>query len=238
MQVWRDWQLDLDVDQVLRGQGADPQIVRARRPSLVDVAARALTEGQPLLAPVVGYRELPVVEMRHERLTLDGGQLAGPLITQHLAAAEQVWVIVCTIGGALDALLGSIMNDDPVFGLALDGLGSAAVEALAAAACRRIEAGAAELGRQVSLPLSPGMIGWPVVEGQAQVFGLIDAGEAGISLTSGRMMVPRKSLSMVLGTGEKLSVAGKACDYCSLQETCRYQDHYPPVQPEGLAGQA
>jgi hypothetical protein len=39
-------------------------------------------------------------------------------------------------------------------------------------------------------------------------------------------MIPRKSLSMVVGLGSDMERSGRACDYCSMQETCRYQDHY------------
>jgi hypothetical protein len=238
MPVWTDWELDLDVDQVLRGQGADPQVIRSRRPALVAATELALTAGRPLLQPVVAYRDIPVREIRHERLSLEGGgQLIGKLIGEHLAAAEHVTVVVCTIGEAIDTLLAQVMDDDPVHGLALDGLGSAAVEALAAAACRRVEAIAGERGQQVSIPLSPGMVGWPVVEGQSQIFSLMDVSEAGVSLTSSGMMIPRKSLTMVLGIGAHVLAAGTACDYCSLHETCRYQDHYAPVRPETAATQ-
>jgi hypothetical protein len=45
------------------------------------------------------------------------------------------------------------------------------------------------------------------------------------------MMVPRKSISFVLGIGQDLAGPRRACDLCSLHETCRYQDHYPPQGP-------
>ena len=48
----------LDTDQVLRGQGADPATLRARRPALVGVAERALQVGTPLLQPRVAYEWL------------------------------------------------------------------------------------------------------------------------------------------------------------------------------------
>lgn len=225
--------LDLTTDDVLRGQGADPAVIRSRRPGLVALAERALEAGRGLLQPRVAFSRLRVTGLRHERLTLDGGALQGPLIAQHLAAAELVTVMVCTVGERIDAEVARIMDDDPSYGLAMDGVGSAAVEALAAAACRRFEGEAVDAGKKVSLPLSPGMIGWPVPEGQAQIFALIDAGEAGVHLTEGGMMVPRKSLTLVLGQGAGLEAAGSACAFCSLQATCRYQDHYPPDPPRG-----
>jgi len=233
MALLSSWVLDLSTDDVLRGQGADPAVIRSRRPGLVALAERALESGRSLLQPRVAYSRLKASGLRHERLMLDGGVLQGPLIAQHLAAAEHVAVMVCTIGERIEAEVARTMDDDPSYALALDGLGSAAVEALAAAACRQFEAEAVAAGLKVSLPLSPGMIGWPVPEGQAQIFALIDAGEAGVRLTESGMMVPRKSLSLVLGQGAALEAAGSACAFCSLQATCRYQDHYPPDPPRG-----
>lgn len=233
MALLSSWTLQLSADDILRGQGADPAVIRARRPRLVDLAERALEAGRGLLQPRVAFSRLKVTGLRHERLTLDGGVLQGPLIAQHLAAAEDVAVMVCTVGDRLEAEVAQAMDEDPSYALAMDGVGSAAVEALAAAACRQFEAEAAAAGLKVSLPLSPGMIGWPVPEGQAQIFALVDAGEAGVHLTEGGMMVPRKSLSLVLGEGAGLEAAGSACAFCSLQATCRYQDHYPPDPPRG-----
>ncbi len=64
--IERDWALPLTVDQVLRGQGADPQKLRQRRPALVEIAAWALQEGLPLLQPVVLAQEFQVQGIRHE----------------------------------------------------------------------------------------------------------------------------------------------------------------------------
>ncbi len=53
MTVRRDWRLDYDVDDVLRGQAADPAVVRVRRPLVVELAERALTNGRDLIEPAV-----------------------------------------------------------------------------------------------------------------------------------------------------------------------------------------
>jgi hypothetical protein len=186
-----------------------------------------------MLQPKVAFARFTATGLRHERLTLDRGALEGPLIAQHLGAAEQVIVMVCTIGDSLDAEIARQMDHDPAFALALDGVGSAAAEALAGEACRRFEQEALDRNWRSSLPLSPGMVGWPVQEGQAQIFALVDAAEAGVRLTEAAMMVPRKSLSLVLGLGPQLEAAGSACALCTLHETCRYQDHYPPAVAQG-----
>jgi len=58
MPLIKNWNLVLEVDQVLRAQGADPAILRTRRPALVEIAQQALEEGLPLLEPAVLYGEM------------------------------------------------------------------------------------------------------------------------------------------------------------------------------------
>jgi hypothetical protein len=227
MPVLADWSLELDVDAVLRGQGADPAALRARSPRLVETAQRALEEGRPLLAPLVLYKRLAVEEVRHEQVRLGGGErLQGSLLTQHLGMAHEVIIVLCTIGIALETRASDIARDDIVYGLALDGVGSAGVEALAQAVCALFEAEARESGQQTSIPLSPGMLGWPVEHGQPQIFNILEPAEIGVTLSPSLLMIPRKSLTFVLGFGPLMNEPSRTCDYCSLKETCRYQDHY------------
>ena len=61
-----DWELLLDEDAVLRGQGADPAIIRQRSPRLVQMATRALEEGRSLLQPQVTLSYHKVETIRHE----------------------------------------------------------------------------------------------------------------------------------------------------------------------------
>ena len=232
MMIDRDWNLSMTVDQVLRGQGADPEKIRARRPALVETAEWALREGLPLLEPAVVIRELAVQALRHEQLLLEnGGRLSGPLIAQHLGGASRVAVMVCTIGGQLEAISGEMMATDPLLSLGLEGVGTAAVELLATEAISRLEAAAHTEGLQSSIPLSPGMINWTVEAGQPEIFALVDAGQIGVRLNASSMMVPRMSLSQVLGFGLEMNLKGRSCDYCNLNQTCRYQDHYAPANP-------
>lgn len=221
-----DWNLSLTVDHVLRGQGMDPAVARARREKLVEAAEWALKESLPLFRPRVVVREYAVDGLRHKRLRLDGGSLEGPLIVQHLAGAKRVAVMVCTLGPDLEAVTSELMRSDAVLGMAMEGAGTAAVEMLSVLACNRLEAGAKAEELHASIPLSPGMVGWPVDPGQRQVFALVDASEIGVRLTASLMMSPRLSVSQVVGFGEEKMLEGRACDYCSLKDTCRYQDHF------------
>jgi hypothetical protein len=230
MLEWPVDDLKIDVDGVLRGQGADPEIIRSRSPRLVETAQKALDESQRLLEPRVLLDELEVTSVQHETLNLTGGKkLTGPLVTGHLVGAKKVVVAVCTVGEKIDEYASQVMADDIVLGLAVDGVGSAAVEALANGVCRQIELEAAADKMQTTIPLSPGMIGWSVEEGQPVVFNLIDPDEIGVRLTPYFLMVPRKTLSMIIGVGPGINSGERICDYCAMRETCRYQDSYQEI---------
>ncbi len=225
--VMRDWQLNIDADMVLRGQGADPVLIRARQPRLVEIAERAVQEGSQLIEPAVVYRFTPIETMRHERLILaDGVPLTGSLIAQHLSPARYVAVIVCTVGAAIDERISALMLRDPTYALALDGFGSAAAETLGAELCARMEQDAARIGHCTSVPISPGMVGWPVDVGQPQIFSNLDAEAIGVTLNENAQMIPRKSTSLVLGFAPTPFEVGTPCDFCALRNTCRYQ-HRP-----------
>jgi hypothetical protein len=219
------WQLDIGADMILRGQGADPAVVRQRRPRLVETAEQALAEGMRWVQPAVVYRILNVESLRHETLTLQGGgKLKSGLIAEHLAQADQVAMIVCTLGDGLEKRISTLMQSDSVLGFALDGFGTVAMEVLGSAICAKLEAEARERRKYTSIPLSPGAVEWPVDAGQRQIFSILDTSSIGVVLNESFQMIPRKSTSMILGIGAMPFTAGRPCDFCGLRETCHYQN--------------
>ncbi len=227
MELKRNPDVTFDASAVLRGQGLDPAMLQARQSRLVKIAEAALEEGLSLLRPKVFYKKFAVQGRRHNRLLLDNHHhLDGKLLVQHLANARWVIVVLATIGDRLEQRVAKTWNEDVAYALALDSVGSAAMEALAQAICHHFEEQAIENGFQTSLPLSPGMLDWPVEVGQPQIFRLMkDEVSPVLQLTPGCMMIPRKSLSFVLGEGQDMTSDGQPCTYCAMQSTCRYQKH-------------
>ena len=149
------------------------------------------------------------------------------LIADRLAAASEVIVVVCTVGDGLSRRVSEGFRADPVYALALEGVAAAAAEALAKAACQRFDAFGQADGLQASVPLNPGMIGWPLEDGQPQIFSLLPsvASEIGVSPEPSGLMQPLISLSLVVGLGRDLDLVGQSCDFCSIRETSRHRDH-------------
>jgi hypothetical protein len=222
------WKLNLDVDHILQGQGADPQVIRQRRPQLVELAERALHESPALLAPQLTYEEYKVEDFRHQKISLrDGAVLSGPAIGEHLAAADRVVIMAYTIGPELDRRVSSAMRSEPVYALALDGLGTHAVDHLGWLAYQHFEAQANAQGMQLTMPLSPGMVGWPFEKGQFQCMIMLDSSEAGIQVTESGQMIPRKSVSAVIGMGKQVRHEEiDPCDFCGVQHVCQFKGRH------------
>jgi hypothetical protein len=226
MEILTDWSLKLDLDLVLRWQGVEPTRARQRHSPLLGIAEEALQLGRSLIQPAVLTHSLPVEAIQHERLMIAGGGiLSGPAIARFLAPAQEVVVIICTIGDQLELLISEAMKSEPGLGISLDGLANGAVEILGTEVCRYFETQASRRGWQCSLPVSPGMDGWPLAEAQKQLFSLVDSSSVGVYLNDSAVMIPLKSASMILGLGENITVEGGPCDFCQLRETCRYGIH-------------
>ncbi|MFZ2058158.1 MAG: hypothetical protein WAV54_12195 [Acidimicrobiales bacterium] len=178
------------------------------------------------LQPVVVSGSLPVREFRHERVRLEHGHLSGPLVAEHLHAAQLVMVAVCSIGPGVEETASECLAEDRAIAVALDAFGSAAIDLLSQEMCQRVDEGAKAEGLRTTVPLSPGLVGWPVASGQHQIFALVDAASAGVSLSEWYMMVPNKSTSMAIGIGADVEHAGESCDYCSMAATCRYREEH------------
>jgi hypothetical protein len=223
-QILSDWQLTITVDMVLRGQGADPQKIRARQPQLVTLAERAITEGNSLIHPQVAFRRLDICGVSRSAVTLRGGtELNGFGIARKLTGCQGVFLAVATLGKNLEAEMDKASQSDLPWQFALDGLGTAAIGALSNAACRFFAELAAKEGLRSTSQFYPGMRGWPLAEGQTQIFSLVDAHAIGVILNPSFLMVPRKSLSLAAGFGTHAQPAGHICDECSVSTKCRHK---------------
>ncbi len=223
MSIITEWDYHLDVDGVLKGQNADPAIIRKRSPRLVSIAERALDEAHRIIKPVAVIEILDVLSLTHDRLELSGGHyIQGEFVPRHLMKAKQVAVAACTVSSELSRRVSEVGNKDICYALALDGAGSTAVENLASEVCKYIENLAAQKQWTTTLPLNPGMEGWPLVDGQTQVFAVLGEITDVIRLTPVYLMDPFKSLSLIVGMGPDVSSEGVQCDYCTLRSSCQF----------------
>jgi hypothetical protein len=65
-------------------------------------------------------------------------------------------------------------------------------------------------------PLYPGILGWELAAAQTQLFSLVDASAIGVTLNSSFLMIPTKSVSMVIGVGTRLQPAAAVRRRCII----------------------
>lgn len=231
MAVARDIRLSLRSRELLRRQGIREH--SQLRPEIKDVIKGLLAEVRRgrLLRPAVAYEFYAIVSMETDVVRLEGGAaLRGPLLPAALPEAQELAVAVCTIGPQLeDRVTAYSEAREALRALLLDGIGTAAVDALVIEACRIIEDEALARGLEASSPLVPGMPGFNISE-QWQMLNLVSADEIGVALASSAIMVPRKSVSMIVGIGPHMTrwTQAQVCARCSLRKTCPYRVREQP----------
>jgi len=226
MPVVRDIPVNLDISQILRRTGvSDDSKLKSEMDALIDELLVSVSDYH-LLESAVAYEIHSITGVGNQQLSLEGNAvLHGSALPRILSQARELAVLVCTIGSRLEDKVAEYFgSNEPLRGLLLDGLGSAAVDAVVQEGCELITRESSYHGYEASSPLSPGGTGFPLSE-QWPLFELVPAEKIGVSLTASGLMIPRKSVSMVIGIGRQMSTWTKAetCARCNLSETCRYQ---------------
>lgn len=219
-EVINDLQVELETEHILRGQGIDP----ARASTLLTrIASGILDEANSLLKPAALYGNLPVVDFQHEQITFDGGTFTGPLVARAFAGASRLILALCTIGPGLEQRVAELMATDMTRAITLDGAGTAAVGEVSRLVKERIIANVESAGLRAGMKANPGQEGWPI-EQQRTLFSLLPAERIGVRLTESCLMLPRKSVSFVIGCGAQMCADAVPCDFCSKQGRCQWRD--------------
>ena len=226
MPVIRDISLNLKTGEVLRRQGLGRGAkVRPEIKILIRELLASLKKAR-LLEPVVAYEYYMVSSMNGSQISLEGDKaMHGPLLPAIFPEAKELAVLLCTIGPRLEKQVTDYSKSgETMRGMILDGIGSTAVDMLALEALRRLASEVSPRGYEISSPVNPGMPGFPLTE-QWNLLGLVNADEIGVDLTASGVLVPRKSTSMVIGIGPKMTrwTQAEVCARCSLRESCHYK---------------
>jgi hypothetical protein len=145
-------------------------------------------------------------------------------IQPFIKGADRLVLFVVTIGDALEKEAGLLTSGaDPLSGYLLDRIGSFAVESLAENLENGLRRDYLKQKRSLSSRFSPGYCDWPVEE-QFKLSKVIDFSKAGVSLTEGCMMVPKKSVSAIAAVAAEgiFHDLISSCDICEQSE-CFYR---------------
>jgi len=155
-----------------------------------------------LLEPTIAHQTYTISEQRGQQLSLEGKPgVHDSLLSSVLHRARELAVALCTIGPGLERQITDCTSQgEPLLGVLLDSIGSAAVDSLTEEVYKLIAEEASSRGYEVSDPINAGIPNLPISR-QWQLLKLVPAEEIAVSLTSSEIMVPRKSVIIVIGVG-------------------------------------
>ncbi|MGM9580265.1 MAG: methionine synthase [Anaerovibrio sp.] len=125
--------------------------------------------------------------------------LQGSSIGKHLAGCCKVIVMAATIGETIEKQVTKSFEEGRYsFSVLLDAAATAAVEQVADAMEKTIHNEVKRLGLAMKWRFSPGYGDWPIQQ-QTEILQLAGGSHIGISLTESLMLMPRKSITAVIG---------------------------------------
>ncbi len=193
--------------------------------SILEQLKNALVIAGPEAKPAVSIAKDGIVNSGPASILLESGvSLSGKELSSHMKGASFIYAFLVTIGKGLEDAASAYMNSgDHLMGYLLDRLGSFAVESLAKNAEEILRQRLAAENLSVSMRFSPGYCDWPIEE-QFKLAKIINFAEAGVTLTENCMMIPKKSITAIVGVGpEKLFAKVQSpCSVCNMK-VCNYR---------------
>ncbi|MDE3108733.1 MAG: hypothetical protein KGL02_02225 [Acidobacteriota bacterium] len=153
-----------------------------------------------------------------------GIRISSPKLNHHLPGARFVATGVCTIGCALERQVSErFASGDRLPAVMLDEIGTVALFRVSDRLENEIQVEAARLGLEAGGVLNPGEDGLEISQ-QRPIVELANGPSIGIS-SSAAMLVPRKSISMLIGIGARMPkwTRGQRCAVCAARDRCPHR---------------
>lgn len=161
---------------------------------------------QPIYEEMLGVaRQLADPRVLHR--TFQADQL--PAIASFLPGAEQVVLGLCTLGRRIEDQVGALFADEPGKAVILDEIANAWVGGLARRLHLTVRAEAQAQGLQAGPAFRPGIGHWPLSL-QRDIAQALEAAQVGVSLMESMMLVPEKSISLIIALGHHLGRSSSA----------------------------
>ena len=211
--------IDIDRSRVLQSIGYDTDYKPSTR--IMSLINEYIDNAHNLISPLYSYVIRDIESVHGSRVEIEGSVVfQSGVIARMLEQCEKVAVFALTIGNHLEELVAHLAEGGVIVQAAvLDAIGSGATEKVADFVQDRIGEVAHAQGLCVSRRFSPGYCDWDVSQ-QEMVFRAMNGDSAGVRLTEGYLMLPRKSISGIIGIGTRSSNVENynPCKTCSKQD--------------------
>lgn len=192
----------LDQAEVLRYAG-----LKSGTPFPTGLVEEACIEAQVLIKPAANWAVFPYDNNANVIVAQTAVPIVGTGIKEHLSGARQIAVLAVTIGEKLEQTAADYFHSGRyTLALLLDAAGTVAVEAAADSVEHLIKQQQLQYGWQTTSRFSPGYGDWEISV-QPNILELAGAYSIGVTHTSSCMLVPRKSVTAVIG----MTTRGEVC---------------------------
>ncbi|HEY32041.1 MAG TPA: hypothetical protein G4O10_02910 [Dehalococcoidia bacterium] len=211
--------INIDEKQVLRDVG---YCATCKPPARVTALARDYAANvNQLINPAFSYVIKDIDFVINSSVFIEGGAIfQSQVISELLKKCEKVAVFALTIDGYLEDTVAQLAEDGLIVqARLLDAIGSNAVERVADYVQYIIKQRVSTQGLQISRRFSPGYCDWEVNQ-QQTLFRTLNGSIISIQLTEENLMIPRKSISGIIGIGTLASeiVSYNPCLSCQKHD--------------------
>ena len=197
----------------------------AAKKAVLEHLKEALETAKSKAAPLIYSVKKEIVNFNPDSFRIEGDiTFSGKELSGHIKGATHICAFLVTIGKDIEEAASSYMNSgDHLLGYLLDRAGSFAAESMAKNAEDGLRRALAPENLSVSMRFSPGYCDWPIEE-QFKLTRILDFSKAGVTLSDNCMMIPKKSISAVVGIGPKelFSKVKSPCSLCNMK-VCDYR---------------
>jgi hypothetical protein len=208
--------------EVLRYLGYRNQIVDEK---LEELVCGCMEELKGIAAPKYICRTLRITS-RDWSISLEDGlfELPGKAISRHLNGSGECILMAATLGSEIDKKIRYYEKIDLAKALILDACATAFIEAVCDRVCKDIEKNELPVGKHLTFRFSPGYGDLPI-DIQKGFLEVLNAGKRiGLTASSTNILLPRKSVTAVIGITEKKCAENKSgCAACSKSTECIYK---------------
>ena len=228
MKIIKNIKLKINEEEVLRYQGYHHNKAGETSEIILQITREEIEQSYCLFEPKGIYSKVMIKNISSEgRINLENGlclEINNSMVNLLKGTSYLVFGL-STIGNNLEEKVAELFakNEYPK-AIALDAVGTVASKYLSNYIQSLICQEAKEQNFQTTKYFSPGSGDWNISQ-QKKIFQIIPADKIGVKLTESYMMVPKKSLSWVIGIGKEIIIPSKGNDSCEicLAENCQFR---------------
>jgi hypothetical protein len=211
--------------EILRSERINPLSKDERSNNIRKALDICLRKARSFVKPRHIFEEKKISAIGDDFIEIEGGvRFSTKKIPAFIKGAGALALFIVTIGDELEKEA-SVMTSgtDALSGYLLDRLGSFAVESLAENTEKRLRRDYFVHKKSLSSRFSPGYCDWPTEE-QFKMAKALDFSKAGVTLTEGCMMVPKKSISAIVAIADEgvFKEFVSSCDICE-RDSCDFR---------------